>query len=306
LRFLISSSIVCLLGASAFGQQPSVASIVAQFYPTSLIEPGVTGREQCFAVYDADASGSPRTIVAAYTNHSDAVIRVLRANAGRFEVAAEPRGLDASGGQCDVELVDIDANARNEIRVDFSVNRDTASWVFRWDGKQLVNLTPMTGSAASANQQTAFVDGDFIDVDNDGTKEIYVRPRYLQNEPVPPGVLYRLQSERYVEDTRLVGAWTFDRISRTPETSDVQVDLPEGARGPFTLHVVSGRPGGTARAMRPQVWINRRLIVSPANLDKGTVLERTVTLNRANTLEVRFAGQPGEMLIVIKSGRWAP
>lgn len=257
-------------------------------------------------MYEADASGAPRTIVAAYTRPPDAVIRVLRANAGQFEVAAEPQGLFLSGWQCKVEMVDIDADGRKEIRIDFAVNRTGETWLFRWDGKQLVNLTPMTGSVATRDQQTTLFDADFLDVDNDGTQEIYVRPQYSQNEPVPPAVLYRLRGEGYVEDTLLVGAWSFESKGSTPETLAVPFDLPTGARGPYTLRIVNG-PDGAARATRAQVWINRRLIVLPANLDKVPVLNRTVTLRPGeNTLQVRFAGQPGEMLIVIKSGNWAP
>lgn len=77
-RLLILVGIVGLV-SPAFAQQPGVASIVEQFYPQSLtwFPDEVGGRQQCFAVYEADASGAPQTIVAAYTNHTEAVIRVL-------------------------------------------------------------------------------------------------------------------------------------------------------------------------------------------------------------------------------------
>lgn len=305
---LILLAIVWLLATPAAAQQSGVSSIVEQFYPPSLTgSPDVNGgRQQCFAIYDADASGAPRTIVAAYTNHSDAVIRVLRADAGRFDVVAEPQGLDLSGVWCDVEFEDIDANGRKEIRVDFSVNRSTASWLFRWDGQQLLNLTPTTGTAATGHQATKFVDGDLLDVDNDGIKEAYVRPEYQQgsNGPVPPAVLYRLRGDHYVEDGRLVGAWRFERKATIPETSDVVVALPQGARGPYRLRVVNGRPDGTARAARAQVWINRREVVSATAVDGQPIIERTVTLEAENTLAVRFGGRPSsELLLILESGR---
>jgi hypothetical protein len=306
---LIFLAIVWLLVTPAAGQQSGASSIVEQFYPPSLTgSPNeIGGRQQCFAVYDADASGAPRTIVAAYTNHSDAVIRVLRANAGSFDVVAEPQGLDLSGVWCDVELEDIDANGRKEIRVDFSVNRSTASWLFRWDGQQLLNLTPTTGTAVTGHQATKFIDGDLLDVDNDGIKEVYVRSEYPQdpNEQVPPAVLYRLRGDQYVEDTRLVGAWRFERKTTTPETNDVAVALPQGARGPYRLRVVNGRPDGTARAARAQVWINRREVVSATTVDGQPIIERTVTLKAENTLAVRFGGRPrSELLLLLESDRW--
>ena len=306
---LIMLALVSLLVTPAAGQRSGVSSIVEQFYPPSLAASHLEadGRQQCFSVYDADTSGAPRTIVAAYTNHSDAVIRVLRASAGTFDVVAEPQGLDISGVWCDLELEDIDADGRKEIRVNFSVNRSTASWLFRWDGQQLLNLTPTAGTASSGRQATSFVDGDLLDVDNDGIKEIYVRPEYPQqaDEPVPPAVLYRLKGDRYVEDTRLVGAWKFGRKTTTPETSDVVVTLPQGARGPYRLRVVNGRADGTARASRAQVWINRREVVSAATIDRRAIVKRAVMLKADNTLAVRFGGRPSsELLLVIESDRW--
>jgi hypothetical protein len=59
------------------------------------------------------------------------------------------------------------------------------------------------------------------------------------------------------------------------------------------------------RAKGAYVWINKREILSPANLDTA-VAERPIALQRENTLAVRFAGQPSEMLIIIESERWAP
>jgi hypothetical protein len=308
-RSIILLTLVSLLVTPAAGQQAGVSSIVEQFYPPNLIasRQETDGRQQCFSVYDAEASGAPRTIVAAYTNHSDAVIRVLRASAGSFDVVAEPQGLDLSGVWCDIELEDIDADGRKEIRVDFSVNRSTASWLFRWDGQQLLNLTPTAGTASTGHQSTTFVDGDLLDVDNDGIKEIYVRPEYPQHsdERVPPAVLYRLRGDRYVEDKRLVGAWKFERKTRTPETSEVTVALPQGARGPYRLRVVNGRVDGAARAARAQVWINRREVVSATTIDGQAVIERTVTLRTDNALAVRFGGRPSsELLLIIESDRW--
>ena len=298
---------VSLLAARTAAQQSAVASIVERFYPPSLVASADGGgREQCFAVYEADASGAPRTIVAAYTNHVDAVIRVLRANAGSFDVIAEPQGLDLTGVWCSIQQEDIDGDGRREIRIDFSVNRSTASWLFRWDGQRLVNLTPTT-TGVSGDRATQFIDGDLLDADGDGVKEIYVRPAYSGDpaEPVPPAMLYRLRGDQYVEDMRLVGAWMFERKTTVSETTNVAVDLPQGARGPYRLRILNGGAGGTTRAALVQVWINQRVVVTSPEADGQRIVERAVTLRRTNALAVRFAGRPrGELLILIESDRW--
>jgi hypothetical protein len=286
-----------------------VTSIVEQFYPQSLtwFPDEIGGRKQCFAVYEADASGAPRTIVAAYTNHTEAVIRVLRAGARGFDVLAEsPPGLDLSGVRCDVLLEDVDADGRKEIRVDFSLNRDTVSWLFRWDGQQLRNLTPTAGAAISGYQMTTFVNGDLVDVDNDGIREIYVPPPYrFADEPLLPAALYRLHGERFVQESLLLGMWTFVRKTGSPETSDVSVLVPRGARGPYTLRVVNGLPHGRARATSAQVWLNGAEILSSIDFGNVAIIERRITLASENELAVRFAGQASsELLIIIESENW--
>ena len=309
--FLLCTGIVGLVVRPTSGQEQSVASIVEQFYPASLDLPaGIGSRQQCFAVYDTGASGAPQTIVAAYTNGTEARIRLLRASAGTFDVVAEPSAdLDLSGAWCDVSLDDVDADARREIRVDFSVNRDTVSWLFRWNGQQLWNLTPTTSTAIGGYQRSSFVNGELVDADNDGTKEIYVQPAYprFPDEPVLPAVLYKLSGDRYVDDMRLVGMWTFKLPTSTSETSTVSVTVPQGARGPYTLRVVNGLPDGTARAAGAEVWINGKKLLSPIDFSNNVdVIERAVTLLPDNELAVRLAGQQSsEIEILIESESWA-
>ena len=304
---VVLGGMMVLSARPAVAQQPSVAAIVEQFYPTSLtaFPDEIGGRQQCFAVYETDASAAPQIIVAAFTNHTEAALRILRAGSGGFHVAAEtPAGLDLSGVRCEVVLEDVDADGLRDIRVDFSVNRAIVSWLFRWDGQQLVNLTP-TGSTMAAGIQTSpLVNGTLVDVDNDGIKEIYVQPDYprFPDEPILPGVLYRLSGDRYLEATRLLGIWIVTRETSTPETTTVEVALPQGARGPYTLRIVNGLPDGTARVTSAQVWMNAQEILGTADFGNNVAaIERQVALAAENQLSVRFAGQPStQMLILIQ------
>ena len=311
IRLLLVASALVGPATPVFAQQGGAAAIVNQFYPPILtaFPDEIGGREQCFAVYDADASGAPRVIVAAYTNHTEAVVRVLRNGGAGFDVAAEPApGLDMTGVWCTISLEDVDADGRNEIRVDFSVNRDVVSWLFQWDGQQLVNLTPTTPTATGGYQASNFVNGDLVDVDNDGTKEIYIQPRYpvFPDEAIEPPLVYRLSGGVYGQGTPLLGLWKFVRSTSTPETSTVNVSLPQGAQGPYTLRVVSGRPDGSLRATSAQVWINGVEILSSSDFGNNVALiQRAVTLAADNELAVRFAGQPAsEMQIFIESAGW--
>src|SRR5439155_10086148 len=120
------------------------------------------------AVLDTLPSGSPRTIVAAYTNTSSAAIRVLQADAtGQLRVAAEPQGFDLFGSECKVELVDLDHDGHNDIVVTFGMMINEVTWVFKWDGQQLVNLTPVTPNNTGL-LRTLLHNADIVDIDNDG------------------------------------------------------------------------------------------------------------------------------------------
>jgi len=310
--FLISAGIIGLVVTPTSGQERTVASIVEQFNPYTLDLPADIGdRHQCFAVYETDPFGAPRTIVAAYSDGTDARIRVLRARGGTFDVIAEPSpDLFLFGAWCDVTLADVDADGRKDVRVDFSVNRDTVSWLFRWDGQLLWNLTPTRETAVGGYQMSSFVNGDLVDADNDGTKEIFVQPAspQLSGEPLLPPVLYRLVGSRYVEAMRLVGMWNFSRETSTLGTDTVSVSVPPYARGPYTLRVVNGLPGGTARVMGAELRINGKEVLSPADFDNNVgVIERAVTLLPENELTVRLVGQPStEIQILIESERWTP
>jgi hypothetical protein len=287
---------------------PTAKVIVEQFYPQRLVDLAeragdtVVDRRQCYAVFDTQPSGAPRTIVAAYTNTSSAAVRVLRADAaGEFQVVAEPQGYDFSGSNCDVKLVDLDNDGRNELFVTFSAMVNSVSWIFRWDGQQLVNLTPVT-AGADGTLDTDLYRAEILDVDNDGIKEVYVTSQYPPplDEPAAADILYRLQGDRYVEAEPIVGLWSFERTTGAPSTVRVQAPLPKGAHGPYTLHVVNGVAGGGLRVTSAQVWLNDRQVLGPSDFsNKMDVIDRAVTLNAENELAVRLAGAPGSKLLLI-------
>jgi hypothetical protein len=174
---LFSAGLIVLAGVHGAGQEPSASAIVAQFYPQSLVQLAESSgepytRQQCFAVYDTNTAGSPQTIVAAYTNHETAAIRVLQAGPSGFTVVADPQGLELAGFQCEVSLVDLDSDGRKEVRVDFSAGANTITWLFKWTGQDLINVTPTTPAPASGHQTSTLIGAQLLDVDNDGVKKV--------------------------------------------------------------------------------------------------------------------------------------
>jgi hypothetical protein len=297
------------------GPQASVEQIVAGFYPQRLAglaeEASETvERRQCHAVLDTQPSGGPQTIVAAYTNTSSAAIRVLQADgAGGFQIAAEPpANLDIFGSVCSITLDDLDGDGRKEIVVAFGMMNSHVSWVFRWDGHQLLNLTPLAANG-DGTQYSELSNAELVDVDNDRIPEMYVAGAKPDADegPAQPDTIYRLGTDGFVKAESLIGLWEFQRDTRSPETQRVQVDLPEGALGPYMLHVINGDADGHARVSSAQVWFNDRLVVTPSDVNQQVdVLDRSVTFEEHNELAVRLAGAPGsKLLVILRSRGWS-
>jgi VCBS repeat protein len=307
--------VACETTAGSAQVPPSAAAIVQQFYPQRLVDLGEqTGgpfdRRQCYAVYDTEPSGAPRTIVAAYTNTSSAAIRVLRANGGgSFDVVADPQEFDFFGSRCEVTLPDLDNDGRRDIIVTFGMMVSDVSWVFKWDGQQLDNLTPVTANG-DGTLKTDLYNAEALDIDGDGVMEIYSVGQYPPSleGPSKPDLVYKLFGDRYLKSETVVGLWTFERTTGAPEVARVPVPLPAGARGPYTLHVVNGEAGGRSRVTSAQVWLNDRQVLGPNDFsNRIDVIDRPVPLDADNELAVRLAGAPGSRIrVILKSRGWAP
>lgn len=304
------SSPVGIVGVT---QNADVRAIVEQFYPQSLVdlsaEAGTHGdRQNCFAVFDAEPSGAPQTIFAAYTNSFVGAIRVLRPEGGQFHVAAEPQQYQLFGHTCQIELADLDRDGRKEIHLLFTQGTASVHWFFKWDGQSLTSLTPATADPFQGRLLSDLRRADLVDVNNDGVLEVltvgYWNP--FADDPPAPDRLYKLSGGRFVEDQPIVGMWSFERTTGAPVTEDSPIHLPKGARGPFTLEIVNGSANSKDRVTSGWVWLDGQTVAGPADFGAHvSSIVRSVEVGSTARLQVKLAGAPDSKLhIIVRSKAW--
>jgi len=313
-KLLLVATGAFVLGIPASRLQPATAAEIASaFYPPWLQELRTRtelnmDRQQCVTVYDALPNGQPFTIVAAYTNGIVGAIRVLRSTGGSFAVVDEPRDIDLLGTRCEIAVLDVDGDGRREVHLTLSADLQTTHWLFRWDGRRLTNVGPITPAPATGRPRSVWMNGSFIDVDLDGRLEFYGGgpSKTREGESPRPGRIWRISGDTFAPGDPLVALLELIREKGEPETTRMTLRLPAGAWGPFTLEIRNGNAAGGSRVASGQVWLNQQEIVSPSDFRRATgLVEREVSLNLENELAVRLAGEPGgRILIMIRSANW--
>ncbi len=103
------------------------------------------------------------------------------------------------------------------------------------------------------------------------------------------------------------GPRRFDRTTGAPNQYLEQFSLPAGITSPYTLHLQNGEPNGANRVSSATIKLNGKEILVPSDLNQNVAaLDRTVTLNSTNTLEVRLTSNPGSYLTINIVGVSAP
>ena len=297
---------------AAIAQTP--AETVAAFFPQSLIDLNASldeplNRHQCYQVLATDPSGSAATLVAAYTDGYSAVVRVLQRSGDSFHVAAEPSDLHLWGLDCSIQIVSLPGHPQ-VVHLTFHGRANTVDWLLAWTGRELSNLTPLVntdfGVPDSQLGNTAL-----IDLDGDGVLDIASHGDASGNAPASATEVFRWSSGEFVADQAIVGPWRFVREDSSPTTDQIPFELPPTAQGPFTLFVVNGTGPNNSRVENAvesaRVWLNGEEVLRPSDfgVNIGTI-ERPITLQQTNQLDVRLAGTPGGIIVVkIKVGSWS-
>jgi hypothetical protein len=235
--------------------------------------------------------------MAGYSDGFQGVIRVIRAQSGgTYGVILEPTNLNLWGFNCGLELVDADGDGIKEVKFSFpgGVRGNTQDWVFRWDGIQLLNLSPVSQDE-NGQLSTELVNSLFLDLHHDGTLQILNPPVFLGlgSDTELPEVIYRLTPTGYELDKVALFVTTFTREKGEPITVTRHFPLLKDSTGPYVLRLSNGGSGGQHRVSSARIMLNGVEVLSPLHFSQQVeFLEIPVELVANNKLEVTLAGEP--------------
>ena len=99
--------------------------------------------------------------------------------------------------------------------------------------------------------------------------------------------------------TVLFGPKTYTRTAGPPNQFTDTFAVPAGTTQPYTLHLVNGNANGTNRVSSATITLNGAEIAGPSDFGQNVaVIDRTVTLQPNNTLEIRLTSAPGSFITV--------
>ena len=108
-------------------------------------------------------------------------------------------------------------------------------------------------------------------------------------------------------DQILFGPVTYTRTSGPPTEVLETIARPPTLTAPFRLQIQNGDPDGSHRLSSATITLNGTPVAGPADFTPGVAgVERSVTLQPANTLQLRLTSPPGAFLVLTLTGTVPP
>src|SRR5882762_3015656 len=99
--------------------------------------------------------------------------------------------------------------------------------------------------------------------------------------------------------TPIFGPTTYTRTTGAPNQYTTTFTLPAWIVNPYDLHIVNGSPTGSDRISSATIALNGVQIAGPSDFNQNVAtIDRSVTLQATNTLQVTLASKPGSYLTI--------
>src|SRR5258708_27413276 len=99
--------------------------------------------------------------------------------------------------------------------------------------------------------------------------------------------------------TPIFGATTYTRTTGAPNQYTTTFTLPAWIANPYDLHIVNGSPTGSDRISSATITLNGVQVAGPSDFNQNVAtIDRSLTLQATNTLQVTLASKPGSYLTI--------
>lgn len=303
---LVSVLSAALFVSSAAAQTVDLEQTVAQFYPDHLKPADEAERQSCYATLVRTPANEPALVMAAYADRTNGAVRILQRNArGDMEIAFDGRDrwpLPGTRAGCTIGLYDLDFDGQQEALVSFRAVRNSAGWIFKWNGSALTSLTPTDRS--SGREASSLLDPVVWDLDHKGGLRVIAAREIAPTAPgVPartPAFVYRLGPSGYEVDSSLLVVAGY-RADVDPRGNQRAFRIIGDSTPPYRVRVINGDRSGKNRVTGAVVRLNEQTVLTPGQVNEGTEFTTVVlpSLSIQNSLTATLTGAPDAFIIVI-------
>jgi len=292
-------------GPRAAAQDSDLQRVVDGLYPADRLTPAdAAERHSCYQVLGTGTTNEPPVLIAAYTDQSSGVVRVLRRNAaGVFEAAYDsPRSWLLSGRRCGIRLHDVDVDGQPEAFVSFYGVRASSGWIFAWNGSSLTNLTPTRFEGG--RESSSLLDPVVYDLTHSGPLRVVASrgvDRFLPGQRLThPAWVYRPGPSGFVAESSMLAVMGF-RADVDPAGNVRPFRLMRDSSPPYTLRVINGDRFGGHRVTGASIRINELEVIGSDEVHAGVEFASTVVaeLLTENRVTATLTGPPDATLIVL-------
>jgi hypothetical protein len=272
--------------------QPEVAKLSADqvasiYYPQEMADPdGQAGQNYCAVSSEKSASGAPTTVFAAYiwgpdTNPGEIWVFQRQSNGDYRGSRVGDPNLMLSADRCDISVTDAGPAVGKVIEVTLWGNRNSSSFLFRWDGSRLATIGPVDRSA----------DSRLIDAVVESWRLL---PIFSGNAPGlevhggdPYDAIYRFDGRRYAFQARVAYSGVFRCLADACDATYETFRITRKMTGPFVLRVGNGELSGKGRVPAASVEINGVDMGELAPADGVTVFPAAKLAVGVNKIHIR-------------------
>lgn len=236
-----------------------------------------------------EGSERPAYTVAAFGDGTAAAVRVFDSET---QVVGAATDAEAYGVTPLLTEVDVDGDGRPDVLLQMrAAQGHLRSWLLRWNGQTLSNVTPV-----DAQGDTLIGDAEFFDLDGDGKLELVEGTRDGGAD-----VYHLTDHGTYASPHRVAFLDSFARHSAKPLVHSSTFNVPVNDTTVHHMTIINGTRDGQHRASSASIALNDEPVLKQNDVNQhvGRITRDVSLVPGDNTIRVNVDGDPGARIQVV-------